>query len=605
MTDREVQPTGAFILEERARLAINCLSRNVDPGLGNAPYFEGSFVMDPPALFHHPYWDWSDCVGRTVAALVLARHMTGSELNAEVDEKLETLMLSFLGEKGLSWIPKSPYVDPVHKGKFAGRPEPPVAEFWGQRAYLMGLLTLYQRTHEERYRKHLDNLINGLWEIAIKKDGYCYYPQPPAGPQNNIEELIYTPAGWQSSEEPIGTGVMCSCGVILRPIVQYLMTGVRNETALKLCEGMSAYVVERANDFGPDGAFQGHFHSRVGTAAAILRYGLYADRPEFVEWAEAVYKYARTIGTSFEWFPEYVGKLGCETCCVTDMIDLAIMLAEAGRDECWDHAEAYGRNHLVESQFVDMEWMKRTPRFSQEKIHAMFENMDKRQYTRENVPEMLRGGFSGRSAPNDIVDPRLRHWRFGGAWMMTCCNAHGTHGLYLLWHHAVRQREEGIFVNLLFDRATLWADVRSGLPFEGKVVVTVHNACTLHIRIPAWAPREEVRVDSAGKEWAWRGNYIKIPNLSQNDAVTVSFPLPEREETVHVAGLGRTKAWDASPSAWEYLEDTYKIRWRGNTVVSIDPPGSAGPLYQRTVLKSQEEPSAPRAPHAPVQEIDW
>ena len=50
------------------------------------------------------------------------------------------------------------------------------------------------------------------------------------------------------------------------------------------------------------------------------------------------------------------------------MIDLAIMLAETGRDEYWDHAEAYGRNHLVESQFVDMEWMRRTPRFSQARL---------------------------------------------------------------------------------------------------------------------------------------------------------------------------------------------------------------------------------------------
>ena len=61
-----------------------------------------------------------------------------------------------------------------------------------------------------------------------------------------------------------------------------------------------------------------------------------------------------------------------------------------------------------------MGWMKRTSRFSQDKIDAMFNNLNKRQYTRQNVPEILTGGFSGRSAPNDVIDPRLLHWRFGG-----------------------------------------------------------------------------------------------------------------------------------------------------------------------------------------------
>ena len=184
--------------------------------------------------------------------------------------------------------------------------------------------------------------------------------------------------------------------------------------------------------------------------------------------------------------------------------------------------------------------------------------------------------------------------------MMTCRNAHGAHGLYLLWHHAVTKRDQDVFVNMLFDRATPWANVHSSLPLEGKVVVRVHTACTLHIRIPGWAPREHVNVDSGGKDWA--GSYVRIPNSTQNDAVAVSLPLPERDQTVQIAGMGRTKAWDSSDSAWERLEDTYQVRWRGNAVLSISPLGNAGPLYQRT----QEASSAPAAAlHAPAQEIDW
>jgi hypothetical protein len=421
----------------------------------------------------------------------------------------------------------------------------------------MALLTWYQETREDRIKQHIDHLIHGLWDIAIKKDRYCYYPQPAGGPKENLSELLYESGGWQTDKEPIGTGAMCACGPVIRPIVQYLEMGHQNEVALRLCEGMSNYIVYRANDFESDGSFQGHFHSRVATAAAILKYGLYVSRMDLVEWAKKVYQYARSIGTRFGWFPEVVGHDACETCGITDMIDLAIMLAEAGWEEHWDHAEIYGGNQLFQSQFANMEWVEKTPKWDQAEIVRFFDNrlQDKHKYTRDNVAEILRGGFSGGSAPNDIVDARRGHW------MMGCCNAHGVHGLYLLWHHAVQKRKRGVFINLLFTRAAPWVDVHSYLPFEGKVTVKIHKAPTVFIRVPRSVPRKDVNVDCAGKAWMWVGMYVRISDLKPNDRVTVSYPLMEEEETVSV------------------LRDTYQIRWRGNTVISIDPPGKIGPLY--------------------------
>ena len=67
---------------------------------------------------------------------------------------------------------------------------------------------------------------------------------------------------------------------------------------------------------------------------------------------------------------------------------------------------------------------------------------------------------------------------------------------------------------------------------------------------------------------------MKISSIEAGDAVTVCFPLPAKEETVHIAGLGRTKTWDQVSSAWEFLEDSYRVRWRGNAVVGIDPIGN-------------------------------
>ncbi len=576
MSDSQIPDT--LNLEKRAALSVNCLTRNVDPDLDYAQYFDGLFQFEPPVLIHHKYWDHCDGTGRAVDALILARHMTGSTLNVEIDQKLRNLVFSYIGRKGLCWVPKARYME---KESTPGRPEPPVVEFWGQRGCLMALVTWYQKERDDRLRQVIDDLINGLWDIAVKKDDYCYYPLPAKGPRKNLDELFYEPGAWKTQNDPAGTGAMVAASVIIRPIVQYLELEGESEVALRLCEGLSNYVVYCSRDFGEEGSFDGHFHSRVSTAAGILKYGLYANRMDLVEWARKIYQYACNLGTSFGWFPELVGMQASETCCITDMIDMAIMLAKAGWDEYWDHAERYGRNHLIESQFTAMEWIKKLPKRSKEETDHFLGSLDKRRYTREHVPDILQGGFSGGSAPNDIVDIRRGHW------MMGCCNAHGVHGLYLLWHHAVQKKEKGVFINLLFNRATPWVDIESYLPFEGKIMVKIHKAVPLFIRVPKWVQRGKVNVAGAGKEWMWVGRYIRISNLKPNDQVTVSYPMVEKEEVARV------------------LHDEYKVHWRGNTVVSIEPQGKTGPLYQRALLKKEKAPLTKYAYHAASKEINW
>ena len=562
-------------LEARAYTAINTLTRNVDPKLGYTQYFDIAFQFDPPALRHHYYWDNCDGTGRAVDALILARHMTGSQENGHIDHELKDLVLSYIGRKGLCWIPETPYrVEQLP----AWRPEPPVAELWGQRGCLTALLTWYQQSKEESLKRHLDNLIEGLWDIAIKKDSYCYYP-PVGGPGEDLDEILYTPGGWDTEEEPIGRGALCASAHITRPIVQYLELGNDHAHGLKLCEGLSNYTVYRSRDYGEDGSFRHHFHSRVATVAGILKYGLHVKRMDLVDWARNVYEWGRSIGTNFGWFPEFVGMQACETCCITDMIDIAIMLAEAGWEECWDQAERYGRNHLVESQFLDLKWLKQLPTRSGREAESFFGKLDERSYSRENVAEVMKGAFSGGSAPNSIVDVRRGHWWMG------CCNAHGMHGLYLLWHHAVRKTERGVFINFLFNRATPWITVESHLPYQGKIAVTVHNAPVLFLRIPQWVDRETVRVDCSGKEWMWLGSYLKISAVKPGDRVTVSFSMVEGEERIRV------------------LEDEYTVHWRGNTVLRIEPQGKIGPLYQRSFLQKAEAPLTEYSYHTPSFQI--
>ena len=315
--------------------------------------------------------------------------------------------------------------------------------------------------------------------------------------------------------------------------------------------------------------------------AGILEYGLFTQRVDLVEWAGKVYDWARGVGTSFGWFPEFVGQQACETCCITDMIDLAIMLAESGSEQYWDDVERYGRNHLVESQFADMRWLQQLPAETGKADRDYFRKLDERMYCRESVAEVMRGGFSGGSAPNSIVDSRRGHWWMG------CCNAHGVHGLYLLWHHAVRKTDQGVLVNLLVNRSTPWVTVDSFLPHHGKIDVTVIDAPVLYIRVPRWLDRKTVRTAGVAGNRRWRGDYLRFSRLSRGTRVSVTFSMENRAQRVRV------------------LDDDYTVPWRGNTVTKIEPPGAQGPLYQRTHLEKAEAPLKSYEYTVPSQEIRW
>ena len=224
----------------------------------------------------------------------------------------------------------------------------------------------------------------------------------------DADELFYPRGGWAGGDEPNGTGVMCATAPIIRPIVQYLMTGASNPEAFALCDGLARYVVERAGDYGADGSFRGHFHSRVATAAGILQWGRFSGQDDLVQWAHQVYRYARGVGTRFGWFPEFVGQHACETCCITDMIDLAILLAGAGHPDYWGDAERFGRNHLVESQFLDAAWERQVPKLSPAAAAEYLASCPPAQLKRTGVRDVFPGAFSGGSAPNAVVDTAPR-----------------------------------------------------------------------------------------------------------------------------------------------------------------------------------------------------
>ena len=97
--------------------------------------------------------------------------------------------------------------------------------------------------------------------------------------------------------------------------------------------------------------------------------------------------------------------------------------------------------------------------------------------TDEAVTRRNLGAFAGWPGPNDWVHQiGIQH----------CCTGNGTRTLYYAWEHIVQAKKGILRVNLLLNRASMWADVYSFIPYQGKVAIRMKKAISLLVRAPAW-----------------------------------------------------------------------------------------------------------------------
>jgi DUF1680 family protein len=147
-------------------------------------------------------------------------------------------------------------------------------------------------------------------------------------------------------------------------------------------------------------------------------------------------------------------------------------------------------------------------------------------------------------------------------------------------------------VNLLLNRASAWADVYSYIPYQGRVELKIKKAVpAILVRAPEWietnSPDLTCQVNGAPRSVHWEGRYANVGHVAAGDRVKISFPIAERtlKETI-----------GAVP---------YTLIIKGNMVVSIDPPGKLGALYQRAAYRGNEAPMRKVQRSVPEQTIPW
>jgi len=530
-------------LEERAALAINSLTGCVDVKNNYIPYMAVNLIAKPAVMIHSP-WDYGSSIGRLVDAFILARQMSGDTSGRDIEEKLQLNLLSLFKNDGLSYRRPSPLNDPN-------------ANMHDQRSVLLGLTTWFMATGEPILKTAADKLCAALKRISLKERDYWCFPSTE-----------YTERGW-ISRDAIFVGTMVdpahTNARIINPLVKYYeLTG--NTDAFELAENFTRHTVYYSGAFNPDGSFnkgtefrKGHFHSRTVSVAGIARFAQFTNNAFYMNWVKKVYDWILSKGTSFGWFPgALIGKgvYHHETCALTDIIEIGIILAQSGYPEYWECVERFVRNHLVETQLLRADWVVESDNHKKDTWKETYYQVGRRSI----------GGFAGWAAPNDFVCEKGHSYD-----IMTCCRAHGVRGLFLAWSNIVTEsvKEKRVYVNLLLNRSTQWLDIRSYLPHEGRVDLGIkQDIQELLFRIPSWIPFSAVEVIQFrnGKKVkkqteSWIGPFLKIGSVYKNEKISIFFPL-RKCKTIE-------KAWDQE----------FEVEWRGDDVISITPPGKYYPLY--------------------------
>lgn len=516
-------------------------------------------------------WDLGDCTGRAILAWDAVRQMTLDQVTGlEVEEGQKKLLLSMLHpETGLIW-----WETDEQNGVYR-------YHIWDQSWALRGLVCWFARKPEDRQRLRplIERMIYKLDSLATIRGTDAvwgsYAGLPSDDFTNEVPGVNYTTHF-----------VNNRAGICIEPIVEYAqITGDAKilDIAIRFanCElgGHEGDIVgpgeKRFFEFGANGSFVGHLHTKAGTLIGIAklarRLAEQGREEEAIRYLRAVRKSYDWIfvndtashGSRIGWIPESLGGHGQETCCDTDVIELAAALAScasiapafADWINLYDDAEAITVNMISRLQ------VRMAPEF--EKMLAGFYGDNAEQYLK--TARQFDGVWSGGgNAPNNFIQENQGkpYLPLGG-----CCQYSGVSGLYAGWRDAMVYDGNTLRINYFMNRQSEHADMITAMPMEGRAAVTLRAAVDVSLRVPGWLKAEEMVIRLGDKEIkpleyldATR-HWIILGRLAAGTKIEAQFPIEEYQTEESFPGQALT------------------VRWRGNYVVQIRPRTVELPIF--------------------------
>ena len=439
----------------------------------------------------------------------------------------------------------------------------------------------------------------------------------------------HTPVTNRPGIGPVAVRNMFSGWEIIAFSRWYELTGEKSALEFATAEANRDSISEDANDgaFRPDGSFgvtnqainilgphmHAHTHSLKGLlhlGGQLIKAGDQKTGLRMIHQANATFDWLYDpsrnpdAGSMTGWLGEWlIVQLGwnreadCEGCSMGDVVQAATMLGAASRMDAsfaqyanyYDRAEQIFRGQLVEQMF------QLKPRYLALVKECLQKRVDK-QMTNA-APELKAQALEQRYAEAVKTAERMVGQQLGacgfpdwvnklqsdldsdlpGIHMQGCCADATIRGAYAIWAETVTGNDGEARVNMAFNRKSDLVDVVSCLPYRGEVDLAVHKARRVLVRVPEWTSKSEVKVyvNRVPVATKWDGAYVVFPKTKSGELLTVTYPL--RTATI--------KETVGSLAGIEYTE-----RWRGNTIVHIEPPGKWIPMFERPELESETVP---------------
>jgi hypothetical protein len=567
-------------LVDRAALALNALTGPLDAEYDYELYFMVRFCQNP-AVMYHEGTGLPTNNPKFAEAQPMMRVMSGSAIGLEIQHAMMRAMLQSIHPDGLYYSPleRRPW---SHDGGDKAPPKP-FANVYGNARLLLAMMVWSQWDRNPAWQGRMQGLVDGLVRIAIDKGDYAYYPVG----RGVGEVFSYTPGGWTDTVEPTegGFGVpMYYSGVVRALAGWHQLTG--DAKALEMAGKLAAFLrrpfvwtpdAQADGVFGPQlGLCAGHFHAHAAALRGLLAYALAIRDADLIQFVRDGYEWHRQFGVArIGWFPEHLRSgQHCESCCIADMIALAIRLSEIGAGDYWDDLDRCVRNQLVEQQLTRADELERLVR------SAPVKPVQPPRDSADRVIERNLGAFVGHGDLTVLPD----------TWIMHCCTGNAAAALYYAWESITRRQGDTAVVNLLLNRVSPWLDVQSHLPHAGRVTLVNKTARRVAVRIPPWLDRSALRCTVGARPVApaWVGNLLLLDNVQPGQAVELQFPVRDRSEKFALDGR------------------EYVANFRGNTVVQITPPqdGVGYPIYQRAAA-AQRAALRPARRYIATTSIDW
>ena len=591
-------------LATRAELGVRVLTNIADPKLDYQVYWIAQWDRNP-AVMVHLFSDWVQSVEGLMEDLPLLRVATGSSYNDHVDPEWMRNTLKCQGPDGLVYVPLigvpssrigGMWVTPLWRADgTATTDKDPTVSFMTapcMQARLIGTFTVYYlRDKNPLWKQVIEGMIQRLAELAVDRGTYAYIPRGGLEPNARFGPAATMPTGVAAVE---GGNLR-----LLQGLAQYYQA-TQYEPARQLALKLAQYAMGPAESLDAEGRFLfsemekgfvkdmypgiergrfgGHFHAHTIALLSLLEYSTAMSDRYSLELCRKSYEWAKNQGSStVGFFPEMIlggHYTGCEGCEIGDMISIAIKLTAAAKGDYWDDVDRWLRNQFAEQQVVEGDWIPQLAA-TQKPLKVEYNETD------QQVVERSIGGFLGRATFNEA-----------GFIETHCCTGNCLRALYHVWEHLVEDANGRLRVNLLLNHASDRADIYSDIPYQGRVELKIKKPVPeLLVRAPEWiengSPRIAATVNGAPHKFHWEERYLHLGFASPGDRVRVTFPIAERtvKETI-----------GAVP---------YTLIIRGNTVVSVDPPGKLGALYQRAAYRKDEAPLRKVRRFVPEQPIVW